>query len=106
MVTQTMSPVTGSPGSRVTRGLRDYNADLVLTTLLWFVSSIGSSLVNIVNSSHSFVTFYPSLVMIRGASRYRAPEISLHFHLNLSETTLNNVSESAALKLASKHRKQ
>ena len=57
MVTQTMSPVTGSPGSRVTRGLRDYNADLVLTTLLWFVSSIGSSLVNIVNSRSSFVTF-------------------------------------------------
>ena len=57
MVTQTMSPVTGSPGSRVTRGPCDYNADLVLTTLLWFVSSIGSSLVNIVNSRNSFVTF-------------------------------------------------
>ena len=57
MVTQTMSPVTGSPGSRVTQGPCDYNADLVLTTLLWFVSSIGSSLVNIVNSRNSFVTF-------------------------------------------------
>ncbi len=96
--------------SRV-KGPRDYNAELIgvraaAVLTLWFVSSIGSPLVNIVNSSHSFVTFYPSLVMIRGASRYRAPEISLHFHLNLSETTLNNVSESAALKLASKHRKQ
>ena len=57
MVTQTMSPVTGSPESRVTLGPCDYNADLVLTTLLWFVSSIGSSLVNIVNSRNSFVTF-------------------------------------------------
>ena len=42
------------------------------------------------------------LSLFRGASRYGAPEISLQFHLNLSETTLNNVSESAALKLASK----
>ena len=118
MVTQTMSQVSrchacpGHQGSRVT-GPRDYNAELIgrrrpaALLTLWFVSSIGSSLVNIVNSSHSFVTFYPSLVMIRWASRYRAAqEISLHFHLNLSETTLNNVSESAALKLASKHRKQ
>ena len=40
-----------------------------------------------------------SLVMIRGPSIWY-DEISLHFHLNLSETTLNNVSESAASKVS------
>ena len=70
MVTQTMS---GSPGVTCVTCL--YNVELIpglgrpapALLTLWFVSSIGSRMVNIVNSSHSFVTFYPSLVMNRGA---------------------------------------
>ena len=76
MVTQTMSQVSrvsGSPGVTCVTCL--YNVELIwglrrpaaALLTLWFVSSIGSRMVNIVNSSHSFVTFYPSLVMIRGA---------------------------------------